>query len=678
MPRLFGRAVADDPPARPPHSHKYSQHAHKHSVASAASDISDISSSASLSPSGSESDESGDRSQFGSTAGSPACTGPGAFGLDWGRYATSSHLSLPRPLRPLLALPGLRSLTVAARPTFSPSGGFSRANSRDAPGAAEDDGPGAPGCADVGYREAVPKRARSRSLLFVVVDEPGLTRDGANPEPSYEWVEFPLPGVYRIDVAGAESFDEWAAQLPKGPRRNLRKRGEAWRAAGVLAVGREPLAPGNEARVEELWQLYRANAERNGLLVTSERRFKRLHLASAPSLTLFTVRDVSRGGALVSFATGYVRGDTLVSAWCGTDYSHPLSRTCSCYIETQASYEMVRAAIEDPDVRWIDLLSLMVTPHRHAFPALPQGAQHGTMKRGIGAQQHAVAGYLRCKNKVTKRLTAFMMRLFFDAQLHLRDPSPAMAAAKLQGLSEEQVHKAVKALLKYVGTQKEKSTNLLEDEDELLYLVIALKKVPQKPRNDKPQRLPLPHPIYVLGEGVEVCLFVKDHKGEGHKAGKLKVKEERVAGVAKVIGLSKLKTKYESHEAKRQLCNSYDLFLADDRVLPSLPKLIGKAFFKKKKQPVPVRLSGKDWAGQIRRACEATYLHLSGGSALTIRVARSSQSEAQCAENVFAALAAAVDKLPRKWAGVQSLFLKTSDSVSLPIYQAVPPPPAKI
>ena len=34
-------------------------------------------------------------------------------------------------------------------------------------------------------------------------------------------------------------------------------------------------------------------------------------------------------------------------------------------------------------------------------------------------------------------------------------------------------------------------------------------------------------------------------------------------------------TKYESFEAKRKLCNSYDLFLADERVLPSLPKLIG-------------------------------------------------------------------------------------------------------
>ena len=63
--------------------------------------------------------------------------------------------------------------------------------------------------------------------------------------------------------------------------------------------------------------------------------------------------------------------------------------------------------------------------------------------------------------------------------------------------------------------------------------------------------------------------------GEGHKAAKLRVKQQKVAGVAKVIGVSKLKGKYEPFEAKRQLCNSYDLFIADDRVVPSLPKLIG-------------------------------------------------------------------------------------------------------
>lgn len=64
--------------------------------------------------------------------------------------------------------------------------------------------------------------------------------------------------------------------------------------------------------------------------------------------------------------------------------------------------------------------------------------------------------------------------------------------------------------------------------------------------------------------------------GEGHKAAKERVRQEKLAKVAKVIGLSKLKSKYESHEAKRNLCAQYDLFIADDRIIPSLPKLIGE------------------------------------------------------------------------------------------------------
>lgn len=159
------------------------------------------------------------------------------------------------------------------------------------------------------------------------------------------------------------------------------------------------------------------------------------------------------------------------------------------------------------------------------------------------------------------------------------------------------------------------------------------------------------------------------NSGEGHKAAKAKVREDKTAGVAKVIGLSKLKSKYESFEAKRQLCNSYDLFVADDRILPSLPKLLGKSFFKKKKQPVPVKLSGKDWGKQIEKACEATYLFMSGGSSLTIRVAMSSQDETQCVENIMETLSLAVDKLPGKWNGLKALYLKTAESVALPIWQ---------
>ena len=63
--------------------------------------------------------------------------------------------------------------------------------------------------------------------------------------------------------------------------------------------------------------------------------------------------------------------------------------------------------------------------------------------------------------------------------------------------------------------------------------------------------------------------------GEGHKVAKKRLKAGQAAGVAKVIGTSKLRTKYESHEAKRNLCAAYDLFLADERILFSLPKLLG-------------------------------------------------------------------------------------------------------
>ena len=63
-----------------------------------------------------------------------------------------------------------------------------------------------------------------------------------------------------------------------------------------------------------------------------------------------------------------------------------------------------------------------------------------------------------------------------------------------------------------------------------------------------------------------------------------------VAPWRQVLGISKLRNNYKAHEQKRKLCDSYDLFLADNRVIPILPKLIGKTFFSKKKQPVPVDL----------------------------------------------------------------------------------------
>ena len=47
----------------------------------------------------------------------------------------------------------------------------------------------------------------------------------------------------------------------------------------------------------------------------------------------------------------------------------------------------------------------------------------------------------------------------------------------------------------------------------------------------------------------------------------------QVDGMAKIITLDKLRTDYKRFEQKRELLATYDMFLADDRILPMLCKV---------------------------------------------------------------------------------------------------------
>ena len=305
------------------------------------------------------------------------------------------------------------------------------------------------------------------------------------------------------------------------------------------------------------------------------------------------------------------------------------------------------------------------------------------------------------------------------ASRHLRPPQRAEAASKagelLPGVERARVERACASLIRFSGDKAEREAGAalpMGDDvaDEALQLLVALKRVPEQAgkRKDKPVQLDVPHPMWTLnhlrgsggagGSGggggaasssaaaaaaaapppAQICLFVRDdNKGSGHRAAKLRLsKIEGGAGVAKVIGTSKLRGKYESHEARRKLCASYDLFLADDRVLPSLPKLLGKQFFRRRKQPIPVRLSGGSGAGwrdlpaAVKRAAASAVLLPPRGTTVVVRCARVAHGAQGCADNVLAALAGVVARVPRGWANVAAAYVKTSDSVALPLYQS--------
>lgn len=53
-------------------------------------------------------------------------------------------------------------------------------------------------------------------------------------------------------------------------------------------------------------------------------------------------------------------------------------------------------------------------------------------------------------------------------------------------------------------------------------------------------------------------------------------------------------------------------------------------------------------------------------------------SEEECAANVTAAVQGALQHIPRKWANVRALHLKSADSAALPIFQALPEAPVRI
>eukprot|EP00163_Fabomonas_tropica_P001122 TRINITY_DN10855_c0_g1_i1.p1 TRINITY_DN10855_c0_g1~~TRINITY_DN10855_c0_g1_i1.p1 ORF type:complete len:288 (+),score=97.52 TRINITY_DN10855_c0_g1_i1:255-1118(+) len=237
----------------------------------------------------------------------------------------------------------------------------------------------------------------------------------------------------------------------------------------------------------------------------------------------------------------------------------------------------------------------------------------------------------------------------------------------MTSLDRQQVHKAATALLKHVELEKEKDSNLLDD-DLFITLQIGLKKVPEGKKNAKPIPLHLRHPIYASEAASEVCIFVKDPQSEFKK----KVEEQSLSNITKVIGISKLRSNYKPFEAKRELVNSYDLFLADDRVIPLLPKLIGSKFFTKKKQPLPVNLTKKNLSREIQRALASTSLVMGGGPCVAVKVARSSQSAKEVTENIVSVAEQVAKLIPRKWKNIQTMHIKTHSSVALPIFHSLP------
>lgn len=235
-------------------------------------------------------------------------------------------------------------------------------------------------------------------------------------------------------------------------------------------------------------------------------------------------------------------------------------------------------------------------------------------------------------------------------------------------LNENQVKKATSALLAYNNKINEEQ---LISEDSPVWLVLST-KIPNDNSKVKPIRIPLKYPV--INEESEVCLITKDPQSDYKEM----LREQGITRISKVIGVTKLRKKYKPYEAKRLLCNSYDIFIADDRVIPLLPKLIGKTFYERKKQPVPIKIKKESLLKEITNTLDSTYLFINTGNCSSIKIGLTSQTPEQIAENILYSINYIVEKIPGKWKNVQRLSIKTNKSIALPIYSALPDEAVKI
>lgn len=223
-----------------------------------------------------------------------------------------------------------------------------------------------------------------------------------------------------------------------------------------------------------------------------------------------------------------------------------------------------------------------------------------------------------------------------------------------------QVEKAVDALLTHVRNGTERS---LTDTDSKIMAQVGFKMVPAKPKHNI--RLTLAHSMYP--KDPKICLITKDPQ----RFFKDLVKTHDLP-ITKVLEISKLRKRHKEFEAKRILCDSYDVFLADDRIIPIIPRWFGSYFYKKGKAPIKVDLTKKNLKAEIDTAIKSFMLTgLGKGSNISIPCGHVSFDNEQLNENIASALDDLTKKVKPGWKNIKSVHIKSEASVSLPIYNAL-------
>jgi len=226
-------------------------------------------------------------------------------------------------------------------------------------------------------------------------------------------------------------------------------------------------------------------------------------------------------------------------------------------------------------------------------------------------------------------------------------------------------------LTQYVA-KKENKSSILGDGSKI-HLTMCMKKIPRV--KNKIIKVVLPHSH--LPTPTDVCLFTRDldknnrdySPTERHFQSLLH--KNGITSVAKILPMKAIKLEYQPFEAKRNLSDMHDVYLADASIVRLLPGFLGKHFYGRKRFPLQVNLDSKKLRTEFECALRTTQCIVSGkGSMFGVDVGHTGMSVDDLTSNIEAAIQKVAATLPGGQTNLRNINIKTTHSPSIPLYVA--------
>lgn len=301
------------------------------------------------------------------------------------------------------------------------------------------------------------------------------------------------------------------------------------------------------------------------------------------------------------------------------------------------------------------------TPTKVTKKAEKKSASSTPSKKSSLAKEVTPSKVVKPKGKVIKAVE--IESVAFDTK---KQTKKDVESVKEDMVSLEKIEKALESLKKFIeksGDDENAQSDLLYDDELISQLELVLtKKQLFTAKHDLKQRLIKVSEKTTFEEIPKIALLVRDNLIDSKLLEEIEASELNQY-LSEIIPVKELTTTYKAFEKKRELSAKYDLFLADDAVIPTLPNILGKSFYERSKTPIAIKVlkpfSIAGVLGQIKKVLNSKVYRLNKSNQLTIKLGK--------IENVTAT---EVLKVINHFTELRDVFIKSNKSPALPLYES--------